>query len=67
MTIPKPTLVYKCSLYEIGSHIVLDASYVKPEHIHYWVGRDYAADNKNVLITKVLVSPQRYEELFAED
>ena len=64
MLIPKPIMIYKCCLYEIGSHVILDCTYVKPEHIKYWVGRDYASDNKTVLITKIWVSPERYDDLF---
>jgi len=65
--IRKMLMVHKCCLYEIGSHVILDSTYVKPEHIHHWVGRDYAADNKNVLITKIWVSPERHKELFPND
>ena len=64
MRIPKPQLAYICRLHEIGSHVLLDQSYVKPEHIHHWVGADYAADNKVVLITKILLSPSKWNEVF---
>ena len=59
-------MVYKCCLHEIGSHIELDSTYVMPEHIHYWIGRQYEADNKTVFIKKVMISQTRFEELFPE-
>ena len=66
MTIPKPMMIYKCELYNVGDEILLcnreAVNYVQPEHIGYWVG-DY--EHQKLMISKVWVSPERYDELFS--
>ena len=65
MIIPKPRLAFVCRLYKIGSHVLMDKAYVLPENIHHWVGGNYEADDRLVLISKVLLSPAKWAEVFA--
>ncbi len=58
-------MVFKCELYDVIDDVQLSnrqaVNYVKPEHIHYWIG---AYDDQKLMISKVWVSPERYDDLF---
>ena len=66
--IPKVQMVYKISFFkQIGEFYseegLLRTHYVKPEHIHYWIGPDYSEEGLKVVYNRVWVSPKKFAEI----
>lgn len=65
--IPKPILLHKLKIYNIGEDLPFDTIYCRAENLHFWIGADYANDGHRVLVSKVWVSPTRFRQLFPRD